>query len=67
MESLAEPGSRNLVSQEERIQESIDRRTTYDREALLEEQLEWLKSSGFQNVDCVYKNFFVGVFFGMKE
>ena len=52
---------------EERIQESIDRRTTYDREALLENQLEWLKSSGFQNVDCVYKNFFVGVFLGMKQ
>ena len=51
---------------EERIQESIDRRTTYDREALLEDQLEWLKRSGFQNVDCVYKNFFVGVFLGMK-
>jgi len=51
----------------ERIQESIDRRTTYDKEALLEEQLTWLKSSGFQNVDCVYKNFFVGVFLGMKD
>ena len=52
---------------EQRIQESIDRRTAYDKEALLEEQLEWLKSAGFQNVDCVYKNFFVGVFLGMKE
>ena len=52
---------------EERIQESIDRRTAYDKEALLDEQLQWLKNSGFQNVDCVYKNFFVGVFFGMKE
>jgi tRNA (cmo5U34)-methyltransferase len=52
---------------EERIQESIDRRTTYDKEARLEEQLAWLKASGFQNVDCVYKNFFVGVFLGMKE
>jgi tRNA (cmo5U34)-methyltransferase len=52
---------------EERIQESIDRRTTYDKEARLEEQVGWLKSSGFQNVDCVYKNFFVGVFLGMKE
>ena len=51
---------------EQRIQESIDRRTTYDKEALLEEQLQWLKNSGFQNVDCVYKNFFVGVFLGMK-
>ena len=52
---------------EERIQESIERRTTYDQEARLEDQLEWLKSSGFQNVDCVYKNFFVGVFMGMKD
>ncbi len=52
---------------EERIQESIDRRTTYDKEALLSEQLAWLQTSGFQNVDCVYKNFFVGVFFAIKE
>ena len=52
---------------DERIQESIDRRTTYDKEALLADQLAWLKSCGFQNVDCVYKNFFVGVFLGMKE
>ena len=51
----------------ERIQESIDRRTTYDKESLLAEQLDWLKISGFHNVDCVYKNFFVGVFLGMKE
>jgi len=52
---------------EQRIQESIDRRTTYDKEALLAEQLQWLKNSGFQNVDCIYKNFFVGVFLGMKS
>jgi tRNA (cmo5U34)-methyltransferase len=52
---------------EDRIQESIDRRTKYDRDALLTDQLLWLKESGFINVDCVYKNFFVGVFFAMKE
>jgi tRNA (cmo5U34)-methyltransferase len=52
---------------EERIQESIDRRVPYDREALLEDQLRWLKDSGFVNVDCVYKNFFVGVFLAIKE
>jgi tRNA (cmo5U34)-methyltransferase len=52
---------------EERIQESIDRRIAYDQEALLEDQLRWLKDSGFANVDCVYKNFFVGVFWGTKE
>ncbi|HTY23412.1 MAG TPA: class I SAM-dependent methyltransferase [Desulfomonilaceae bacterium] len=52
---------------EERIQESIGRRIPYDRDALLYDQLQWLRSSGFANVDCVYKNFFVGVFLGVKE
>jgi tRNA (cmo5U34)-methyltransferase len=51
---------------EERIRESIDRRTTYDRDALLADQLQWLKAAGFENVDCVYKAYFVGVFFGSK-
>jgi tRNA (cmo5U34)-methyltransferase len=52
---------------EERIKESIGRRIPYDKDALLEDQLQWLKSSGFGNVDCVYKNFFVGVFLAIKE
>jgi tRNA (cmo5U34)-methyltransferase len=51
---------------EERIRESIDRRTTYDRDATLADQLQWLRAAGFENVDCVYKNFFVAVFFGSK-
>jgi tRNA (cmo5U34)-methyltransferase len=51
----------------ERIQESMDRRTSYDIDATLADQMEWLKAAGFTNADCVYKNFFVGVFFGMKE
>lgn len=54
-------------SSEKRIQESIDRRTKYDRDALLMDQLRWLTEAGFMNADCVYKNFFVGVFFAMKE
>ena len=52
---------------EERIQESIGRRIPYDRDALLEDQLQWLECSGFGNVDCVYKNFFVGGFLAIKE
>jgi tRNA (cmo5U34)-methyltransferase len=52
---------------EERIQESIKRRTAFDKDALLTDQLQWLKNSGFGNVDCVYKNFFVGVFLAIKE
>jgi tRNA (cmo5U34)-methyltransferase len=52
---------------EERIRESIERRTVYDRDALLGDQLRWLAEAGFANVDCVYKNFFVGVFLAMKK
>lgn len=52
---------------EEQIQESIERRTTYDRDALLADQLGWLREAGFVNVDCVYRHTFVGLFFGMKE
>lgn len=58
---------RQRESSEARIQESMDRRITYDRDALLTDQLHWLTDTGFTNVDCVYKNFFVGVFFAMKE
>jgi tRNA (cmo5U34)-methyltransferase len=54
-------------SSEDRIQESISRRTKYDRDSLLKDQLQWLTEAGFMNVDCIYKNFFVGVFFAMKE
>lgn len=49
-----------------RIQDSISRRTAYDRDASLGDQLQWLKEAGFVNVDCVYKNYFVGVFFAGK-
>ena len=51
---------------EERIHDSIQRRQTYDRESLLSDQLAWMKAAGLDNVDCVYKNFFVAVLFGTK-
>jgi len=51
---------------EEQIRESIARRTTYDQDALLVDQLRWLRESGFTDVDCVYKNYFIGVFLGVK-
>ena len=51
----------------EQIQESIKRRVTFDKDALMSDQLAWLKAAGFTDVDVVYKNFFVGVFYGKKS
>jgi tRNA (cmo5U34)-methyltransferase len=51
---------------EDRIRESVQRRIAYDRDALLTDQLQWLGEAGCVNVDCVYKNYFVGVFVATK-
>ncbi len=51
---------------EAEIQASIERRRTYDKDATLAEQLNWLKAAGFVNVDCVYKYYFVGAFLARK-
>jgi tRNA (cmo5U34)-methyltransferase len=52
---------------EEQIQESVKRRMAYDQDALLADQLGWLREAGFVHVDCVYRHTFVGLFFGMKR
>jgi tRNA (cmo5U34)-methyltransferase len=52
---------------EDKIRDSIQRRTAYDQDALLTDQLFWLREAGFADVDCVYKNYFVGVFLAMKR
>jgi tRNA (cmo5U34)-methyltransferase len=57
---------RKSGASETQIQESIQRRTMFDKDALLSDQLLWMKNAGFTDVDCVYKNFFVGVFYGRK-
>jgi tRNA (cmo5U34)-methyltransferase len=57
---------RETKQPDQRIQESIDRRTEFDIDATMSEQLQWLKEAGFINVDCVYKNYFVGVFLATK-
>ncbi len=58
---------RQSGAEEERIQESVERRRRYDRDASLAEQLEWLKRAGFADVDCVYKDYFVGVFLATRR
>ena len=58
---------REKGAEDEKIRESIERRVTYDQDALLTDQLQWLKDAGFVNVDCIYKNYFIGVFVATKQ
>lgn len=56
----------NKASQEE-IKKSIQRRKAYDKDSSLLNQIKWLKDAGFKDVDCVYKNYFLGIFFAVKK
>lgn len=58
---------REAGAPEKEIEAGIERRLAYDREALLEEQLLWLRQAGFSDVDCVYRNFKMGVFLAAKR
>jgi tRNA (cmo5U34)-methyltransferase len=58
---------RRLGGTEEQIADSLKRRETYDRDAFLGNQLRWLREAGFEPADCVYKNWFVGVFFAQRS
>ncbi|HTZ39065.1 MAG TPA: class I SAM-dependent methyltransferase [Syntrophales bacterium] len=57
---------RRAGASEEEIRAGSERRLAYDREALLDDQILWLRQAGFANVDCVYRNFKMGLFFGAK-
>ncbi|WP_141433204.1 class I SAM-dependent methyltransferase [Bacillus sp. 03113] len=46
--------------------EAAYERTKLDKMSTLEDQLNWLKESGFNDVDCVYKYFNFVVMFGRK-
>ena len=50
---------------ENMILKSIERRRKFDQDATLSDQIAWLRAAGFQ-ADCVYKNYFVGVFLALK-
>jgi tRNA (cmo5U34)-methyltransferase len=51
--------SREILSQ-------IYERTSYDKTAYLSSQLEWLRSTGFLDVDCFYKYFNFAVYAGRR-
>ncbi len=57
---------RKAGATEEEVQAGIERRLAYDREATLGDQLHWLKEAGFAEVDCIYKNYLMGLFFASK-
>jgi tRNA (cmo5U34)-methyltransferase len=52
---------------EQQIAESLKRRDDFDHDALLGDQLRWLREAGFASADCVYKNWFVGVFLAVRQ
>lgn len=51
---------------EEEIAISIQRRTTYDRDASLTDQIDWLRQAGFDEVDVLYKHHFIGLFYARR-
>lgn len=57
---------RQTDASEEQIQQSIMRRTEFDKDATLIDQLNWLQDTGFDRVDCLYQHYFVGVFYAQK-
>jgi tRNA (cmo5U34)-methyltransferase len=58
---------RRAGASEDEVRAGIERRLAFDREAPLEDQLRWLREAGFADVDCVYKNFKMGLFLGMRR
>lgn len=46
--------------------EACYERMKLDKEAPLDEQLNWLKKAGFSDVDCIYKYYHFVVIFGRK-
>jgi tRNA (cmo5U34)-methyltransferase len=51
---------------EDEVQGGIERRRLYDREATLEDQLRWLRDAGFEEADCMYKKWLMGLFYARK-
>lgn len=58
---------RRTGAPEEEIRSGIARRTAYDREAFMEDQIRWLREAGFTDSDCVYRIYKMGLFLGVKR
>ncbi len=58
---------RSAGADEAQVQESIRRRRQLDNDATMSDQLRWLADAGFADVDCIFKHYFIGVFFGRKQ
>jgi tRNA (cmo5U34)-methyltransferase len=58
---------RSAGAPEEEVRAGIERRQAFDRDASMEDQLRWLREAGFADVDCVYRNFKMGVFYAAKR
>jgi tRNA (cmo5U34)-methyltransferase len=58
---------RRAGAPDEEIRTGIERRLAYDRDALMDDQLSWLRKAGFSDADCVYRNYKMGLFLGMKR
>ncbi len=58
--------ARRAGASEDEIKGGIERRLAFDREATLADQLRWLEEAGFADVDCIYKNYLMGLFLGVK-
>ncbi len=59
--------ARQAGASEEEIKGGVERRLAYDREATLVDQICWLEEAGFVDVDCIYKNYLMGLFLGVKR
>ena len=50
-----------------RYRRASRRRGALDVDATLSDQLRWLADAGFSDVDCIYKHYFIGIFYGRKR
>jgi tRNA (cmo5U34)-methyltransferase len=58
---------RRAGAPEDEIQAGIERRQAFDKDATMEDQIQWLRESGFADVDCVYRNFKMGLFYAHRS